>query len=58
MDNRSVGRERRVISGGEGIKRSGEGLGKKVSNRNIQKAEKGAEKAARSILGGLFGKRK
>lgn len=58
MDNRPVGREKRVISGGEGIRRSGEGLGKKVSNRNVQRAEKGAEKAARSILGGLFGKKK
>lgn len=58
MDNRPIGREKRVVSGGEGIRRSGTGLGKSVSNRNVQKTDKGTEKAVRSILGGLFGKKK
>ena len=60
MDNRPVGREKRVLSGGEGIKRSGEGLGKSVSARNVKKADKAANQAAgnaaKGILGGLFKK--
>ena len=39
MENRPFGREIRVASGGGGIKRSGEGLGREVSKRNIKKEE-------------------
>ena len=39
MENRPMGREKRVVSGGGGIKRSGEGLGREVSERNIRKDE-------------------
>lgn len=37
MDNRPVGREKRVISGGTGIRRTGEGLGKAISERGVKK---------------------
>ncbi len=58
MENRPIGREKRVVSGGGGVKRSGNGLGKTVSNRNVQKSDKVADKAVKGFLGGLFGRKK
>lgn len=37
MENRPMGREKRILSGGTGLKRSGEGLGKEVSERNVKR---------------------
>lgn len=59
MENRPVGRQRRVVQGGEGIKRSGNGLGKDTSQRAVQKNEnKAAGSVVRGILGSLFGKKR
>lgn len=37
MENRPVGRVKRILEGGTGVKRSGEGLGKTVSERNVER---------------------
>ncbi|GEM_PF-6407573 len=59
MENRPVGRQRRVVQGGEGIKRSGKGLGKETSQRAVQKNDNNAAGSiVRGILGGLFGKKR
>ena len=59
MENRPVGRQRRVVQGGEGIKRSGNGLGKETSQRGVQRNnDKAANSVIRGILGGLFGKKR
>lgn len=42
MENRPMGREKRVAGGGSGIKRSGKGIGKMISERNV-KRDKEAE---------------
>lgn len=46
MENRPVGRVKRILEGGTGVKRSGEGLGKTVSERNVEreKAERDAHR--------------
>ena len=58
MDNRPVGRQKRVVQGGEGIRRSGEGRGKTVSQRGVQRNDsKASNSVIKGILGGLFGKK-
>lgn len=38
MDNKKTsGRVKRVLSGGTGIKKTGSGLGKTLSNRNVKR---------------------
>ena len=56
MDNRPIGREKRIISGGEGIKRSGEGLGKTTSQRNVKKPAVQEAPKKRGLLSFLFKK--
>ena len=60
MENRPVGREKRVVSGGEGIRRSGEGRGKSVSERNVKrqepKEEQREEPEKKGFFDGLFGR--
>ena len=56
MENRPVGREKRVVSGGSGIKRSGTGLGRSASQRNVKRGDGKNEEKKRSLLGGLFRK--
>ncbi|MBR2696289.1 MAG: hypothetical protein IKE48_02150 [Parasporobacterium sp.] len=57
MDNRPIGREKRVISGGSGIKRSGEGLGKTTSARNIRKPVQDSPGKSRGFFSSLFRKK-
>ena len=56
MDNRPIGREKRIISGGEGLKRSGEGLGKTTSQRNVKKPAAQPEAKKRGFFSFLFKK--
>ena len=58
MDNRPVGREKRVVSGGEGIRRSGEGLQKNVSARNVRKNVDQSVERNKGFLNSLFGRKK
>ena len=51
MENRPIGREMRIVSGGNGIKRSGKGLGKDVSERNIKKEEPNDEPKKNDLPG-------
>ncbi len=59
MENRPIGRQQRVVQGGEGIKRSGAGRGKTTSQRGVQKNGSTASGSViKGILGGLFGKKR
>ena len=54
MENRPVGRQKRVVSGGTGVKRSGEGLGKQSSQRDSHSDSQLAERKARGFFSALF----
>lgn len=52
MENRPMGREKRILSGGNGLKRSGEGLGKEVSERNVKREDQREEPKKKELFEG------
>lgn len=57
MENRPIGREKRVVSGGAGIKKSGNGIGKTVSNRNVKRTGPSSGDKKPGLFGDLFRKK-
>lgn len=52
MENRPVGRVKKVVSGGTGIKKTGEGLGKTISKRNVKRDEEAIAAALKRRMTG------